>query len=48
MELANGKVALVVKLGDSTVKLDANNMLAGKLLQFDLSVVDIQKSTAPQ
>ena len=37
--LSNGMQALVVKVTDSEVKLDANHELAGKTLTFDMELV---------
>jgi FKBP-type peptidyl-prolyl cis-trans isomerase 2 len=45
VELANGSLAVVVGLSEDTVKLDANNMMAGKRLTFELEVVSIDKGS---
>jgi FKBP-type peptidyl-prolyl cis-trans isomerase 2 len=45
VELANGSLAVVVGLSEDTVKLDANNMMAGKTLTFELEVVSIDKGS---
>lgn len=38
MELANGAMAMVVGMAGEAVQLDANNMMAGKNLTFELEV----------
>jgi FKBP-type peptidyl-prolyl cis-trans isomerase 2 len=43
VELSNGSMALVIAVGDDDVTLDANNMMAGKTLCFELEVVAIDK-----
>jgi len=43
IELANGSTAVVLEVTDEVVKLDANNLGAGKTLLFELEVVDIQR-----
>eukprot|EP00195_Chlamydomonas_chlamydogama_P016531 CAMPEP_0202908502 /NCGR_PEP_ID=MMETSP1392-20130828/46254_1 /ASSEMBLY_ACC=CAM_ASM_000868 /TAXON_ID=225041 /ORGANISM="Chlamydomonas chlamydogama, Strain SAG 11-48b" /LENGTH=193 /DNA_ID=CAMNT_0049597885 /DNA_START=160 /DNA_END=742 /DNA_ORIENTATION=+ len=45
VELANGAMAMVLEVSEEGVKIDANNMLAGKKLVFELEVVSID--TAP-
>jgi FKBP-type peptidyl-prolyl cis-trans isomerase 2 len=44
VELANGSMAVVVEAGPEQVKLDANNMMAGKTLLFTLEVLSIDSS----
>jgi FKBP-type peptidyl-prolyl cis-trans isomerase 2 len=44
VELSNGGMALVVQADDEVVVLDANNMLAGNVLDFELELVDIERS----
>eukprot|EP00803_Ostreobium_quekettii_P004120 evm.model.scf_281.5 EVM.evm.TU.scf_281.5 scf_281:56694-60434(+) len=41
VELANGGMAMVVEMTEGEIKLDANNMMAGRNLTFELEVVDI-------
>lgn len=43
MELANSRMAVVVEANDDHVQLDANSMMAGKQLLFQLEVLDIQR-----
>lgn len=43
MELSNGGMALVVKEDEEAVILDANNMLAGKALWFDLELAALER-----
>jgi len=38
----------VVEIGESTVKIDANHQLAGKEIEFDIEVVDIQDIATEQ
>lgn len=45
MELANGSLAVVVGMDEKSLKIDANNMLAGKQLTFELEVVSVEKGT---
>ncbi|KAF6265583.1 hypothetical protein COO60DRAFT_863334 [Scenedesmus sp. NREL 46B-D3] len=45
VELANGSMAVVVEAGPEQVKLDANNMMAGKTLLFTLEVLSIDSSS---
>ncbi|KAJ9513366.1 hypothetical protein QJQ45_001399 [Haematococcus lacustris] len=47
VELANGNLAMVVELTAETVKIDANNMIAGKVLTFELEVISIDKAPQP-
>lgn len=42
VELVNGGMALVVEITKKDVKLDANNMMAGKNLMFELEVLGIE------
>ncbi|MEW5301258.1 MAG: hypothetical protein WDW36_004128 [Sanguina aurantia] len=44
IELANGGIAAVISMTGGVIKIDANNMLAGKTLTFELEVVKIEKS----
>ncbi|GLC44504.1 hypothetical protein PLESTB_000066100 [Pleodorina starrii] len=41
VELSNGGMAVVLELSDSDVKLDANNMLAGKTFTIELELAAI-------
>lgn len=43
VELANGSNAVVLWVGDDSVQLDANSMLAGKRLVFELDLLSIDK-----
>lgn len=43
-ELSNGGMALVVKVDEEAVILDANNMLAGKKLWFELELAAIDRA----
>jgi len=43
VELANGQLAVVVEAGPEGIKIDANNMMAGKTLSFELEVVRVDK-----
>ena len=45
IELSNNQMAMVLDINDTDLKLDANNMLAGKKLFFELEVLAIE--TAP-
>lgn len=45
VELANGSMAVVVEATPQEVKLDANNMMAGKTLLFTLEVLSIEGSS---
>jgi len=42
VELSNRSKALVLKVTDGSVMLDANNMLAGKKIFFEIELVEIQ------
>ena len=42
VELANGQRAVVLDLSEDTVKLDANSMLAGKSVAFELELLKIE------
>lgn len=44
VELANNAMAVVVAIDDKGVKLDANNMMAGKKLFFELEVMAITRA----
>lgn len=44
-ELSNGAMALVVECDDSTVTLDTNSMMAGKLLLFEIELVNLERPT---
>lgn len=46
MELANGSMAVVVEITPEHVRLDANNMMAGKTLLFELEVLKIESHSA--
>lgn len=39
VELANGAMAVIIEAGEAEVKLDANNMLAGKKFTIELELV---------
>jgi len=43
VELANADTALVVALGEANVRLDANNMMAGKSRVFELELVALER-----
>jgi FKBP-type peptidyl-prolyl cis-trans isomerase 2 len=43
VELSNGGMAVVIDLNDNELVLDANNMLAGKELTFDIELVSLEK-----
>lgn len=43
VELSNGGMAVVIQMGGNDVVLDANNMLAGKMLSFELELINIAK-----
>jgi hypothetical protein len=43
VELANGTMAVVVEVTPEAVKLDANNMMSGKKLIFELEVLGIER-----
>jgi FKBP-type peptidyl-prolyl cis-trans isomerase 2 len=42
VELANGSRAVVLDVSEQSVKLDANSMLAGKKLVFEIELVGIE------
>lgn len=44
VELSNGGMALVVAVDEEDVTLDANNMLAGKTLFFELELASIDRA----
>ncbi|KAI7842806.1 hypothetical protein COHA_003552 [Chlorella ohadii] len=46
IQLSNGGMALVVKEDEASVTLDANNMLAGKSLLFQLELVAIDRPSS--
>ncbi|KAG2447304.1 hypothetical protein HYH02_007634 [Chlamydomonas schloesseri] len=41
VELANGAMAVILDISETEVKLDANNMLAGKTFTIELELVSI-------
>lgn len=43
VELSNGAQAVVLEVGEATVKLDANHMMAGRSLTFELELVGIDR-----
>lgn len=43
VELANGGMAVVLDVTEQEVVLDANNMMAGKKLIFELEMIAIKK-----
>ena len=43
VELSNNSMAVVIAVDDDEVTLDANNMMAGKTLSFELEVVAIDR-----
>jgi hypothetical protein len=43
VELSNGNTALVVEAGEDAIKLDANNLGAGKTLLFELEILNIAR-----
>lgn len=43
IELANGTMAVVVETTPEYVRLDANNMMSGKKLLFELEVLGIER-----
>ena len=45
MQLSNGARAVVQEVTETDVTLDANHMLAGKALTFEVELVDLQKKT---
>lgn len=44
-ELSNGGLALVVECTDDVVTLDANSMMAGKTLLFEIELLNIEKDS---
>ena len=42
VELANGNMAMILSIDEQGVRIDANNMLAGKKLFFELEVIGIK------
>jgi FKBP-type peptidyl-prolyl cis-trans isomerase 2 len=46
IELSNGRSAVVLEVNDDAIKLDANNLGAGKTLVFELEVLDVQRQDA--
>lgn len=40
--------ATIVKIGDDTVTLDTNHPLAGKTLEFDVTVVDLRQASSEE
>ena len=44
LELSNGGMALVVAADEEAVVLDANNMLAGKALWFELELAALDRA----
>jgi len=45
VELSNGGMAVIVQCNDESVILDANSMLAGKTLLFELELIDLERAT---
>lgn len=45
VQLSNGSMALVVEVDEQRVVLDANSMLAGKSLTFELDLVRIDRGS---
>ncbi len=43
IELANNTMAMVLAVDDQGVRIDANNMMAGKKLFFELEVIAINQ-----
>jgi len=43
VELSNGGMAVVVSCDEANVALDANSMLAGKSLKFELELVGLER-----
>jgi FKBP-type peptidyl-prolyl cis-trans isomerase 2 len=39
-------MAMVVAVGDELVMLDANSMMAGKMLTFELEIINIERNPA--
>lgn len=48
LELSNGSKALILKVTDENVTLDANNMLAGKKLFFSIDLLEIDRPQTAQ
>eukprot|EP00198_Chlamydomonas_reinhardtii_P006562 XP_001695898.1 peptidyl-prolyl cis-trans isomerase, FKBP-type [Chlamydomonas reinhardtii] len=48
VELANGAMAVILEVNDAEVKLDANNMLAGKTFTIELELVSIDAPAAEE
>lgn len=44
IELFNGQMAAVIHMDEETVGLDANSMMAGKIINFELEVVGINSA----
>lgn len=42
VELANGASAIVVGVSEEAVRIDANNMMAGKTRTFEVRLLDIE------
>jgi FKBP-type peptidyl-prolyl cis-trans isomerase 2 len=43
VELANGSMALVMSCSEEEVVLDANNMMAGKTLSFEVQLLSVER-----
>ncbi len=43
VELSNGGMAVCLDVNDQEVVLDANNMMAGKSLVFELEILAIER-----
>ncbi|KAG2434187.1 hypothetical protein HXX76_007913 [Chlamydomonas incerta] len=48
VELANGAMAVLLEVTDAEVKLDANNMLAGKTFTIELELLAIDAPAAAE
>jgi len=49
LQTENGvKLVTVVKVGHSTVDIDTNHPFAGKVLHFDIEVIEIREATAEE
>ncbi|KAA6418035.1 MAG: peptidyl-prolyl cis-trans FKBP-type [Trebouxia sp. A1-2] len=46
VELTNGSNAMILDVKDDVVQLDANNMMAGQILMFELELVSIDPCTS--
>lgn len=46
VQLSNGAQATIKEVTDDEVVLDANHMLAGKALTFDVELMDIEKGAS--